>query len=99
MVTIHVNQRADAARLTFDASSWSGQNSGREFNGDAVVRADGKAFCLGADGCQLDSAIHGAQLWLEQHDQCGKVLGHGTRSIFKARSHDEHAPKKGFVFE
>ncbi|MCA8221302.1 hypothetical protein [Burkholderia multivorans] len=100
MRTLHVNERADAARLTFDAVSWNGQNSGREFNGDAVVRADSKALYVGADACQLDFAIRGAQLWVGQRGQCGKVLGHGDNVDFQGPYvGDEHVRKKDFVFE
>ncbi|WP_157381635.1 hypothetical protein [Burkholderia ubonensis] len=62
---IHVSPFADAARRMFNASSWSGPVEG-EYEADAVVRADGKAFHVGADGCQLDFAIHGAQMEVEQ---------------------------------
>ncbi|ORT89425.1 hypothetical protein B7G54_02390 [Burkholderia puraquae] len=86
--------------MTFDASSWNGENSGREYKADAVVRADGKAFHVGADGCQLDFAIHGAQMEVEQRGQCGKVLGHGSDVDFRGTYIDEaHAPNKGFEFE
>ncbi|WGS47043.1 hypothetical protein LFL97_33455 [Burkholderia sp. JSH-S8] len=63
---VHVNPFADAARRMFNAWSWNGQNSGREYEADAVVRADGNAFQVGADGCQLDFAIYGAQMEVEQ---------------------------------
>ncbi|WP_254616701.1 lysozyme inhibitor LprI family protein [Burkholderia metallica] len=100
MIKISRNPYANAAQLTFNALSWNGENSGREYTADAVVRADGKAFHVGSDGCQLDFAIHGAQLEVEQRGQCGKVLGHGSDVDFQGTYIDEeHAPKRGFVFE
>ncbi|WP_423368567.1 lysozyme inhibitor LprI family protein [Burkholderia sp. LMG 32019] len=100
IIMILVNPYADAARLTFNASSWNGENSGREYKADAVVRADGKAFHVGADGCQLDFAIHGAQMEVEQRGRCGSVLGHGSDVDFQGTYIDEeHAPNKGFEFE
>ncbi|WP_244115736.1 hypothetical protein [Burkholderia cepacia] len=96
-----VRRRRIRCRLQmFDASSWNGENSGREYKADAVVRADGKAFHVGADGCQLDFAIHGAQMEVEQRGQCGTVLGHGSDVDFQGTYIDEeHAPNKGFEFE
>lgn len=100
LIMILVNPYADAARLTFNASSWNGENSGREYKADAVVRADGKAFHVGSDGCQLDFAIHGAQMEVEQRGQCGKVLGHGSDVDFQGTYIDEaHAPNKSLEFE
>ncbi|MFA8325796.1 lysozyme inhibitor LprI family protein [Burkholderia ubonensis] len=100
IIMIRVNPVADAARLTFNASSWNGENSGREYEADAVVRADGKAFHVGAGGCQLDFAIHGAQMEVEQRGQCGKVLGHGSDVDYQGTYIDEaHAPNKSLEFE
>lgn len=100
IIMIHVNPYADAARLTFNASTWNGQNSGREYEANAVVRADGKAFHVGAGGCQLDFAIHGAQMAVEQRGQCGKVLGHGSDTDFQGTYIDEeHAPNRSLEFE
>ncbi|WP_230955288.1 lysozyme inhibitor LprI family protein [Burkholderia vietnamiensis] len=100
IIMIHVNPFADAARLTFNASSWNGQNSGREYEADAVVRADGKAFHVGTDGCQLDFAIHGAQMEVQQRGQCGKVLGNGSAVDYQGTYIDEeHAPNRSLEFE
>lgn len=100
IIMIHVSPFGDAARMKFNASTWNGQNSGREYEAEAVVRADGKAFHVGADGCQLDFAIHGAQMWVEQRGQCGTVLGHGSDVNYQGTYIDEeHRPNKSLEFE
>lgn len=100
IIMIHRTSYDNAAQLTFNASSWNGQNSGREYQANAVVRADGKAFHVSSDGCQLDFAIHGAQMAVEQRGQCGSVLGHGSDVDFQGTYIDEeHAPNKSFEFE
>jgi uncharacterized protein len=90
----------NGARIHFYAASWIGVNRGREYQGVAVVRADGKAFHVSSTGCELNFELRGTTMLVKQLGSCGTVIGDGAPTTFQGVYVDEdHSPDKMFEFE